>query len=305
MKNICKYCNKEIIYHKKQQFAAHIGNCKYNPNRTKISIKNEYTFNCLKCNNKYLLELSTNEYNKGIYKKYCSKSCANSRGKLSDEHKNKISKSLKNKVKNIKLHNLTCTICDNQFKHQKKTIKTCSKECLKKLHKQNGSLGGKKMFHNKQNVNNNNQITYIYALLDEHNNIRYIGKSNNVKHRFNIHLKEAKKKRTHKEKWINSMLENKLKPHYLILDECRLSDWILFEQYWIDQTKAWCFDLTNGTSGGEGSNGFKGKTHSDETKQKLRIINKGKKKSKETKDKISIGLKEYYKNKKRDKKSLI
>lgn len=288
MEKICKYCNTLITYNKKQQLGAHIGNCSKNPNRKIQQNKKEYILNCNRCNNQYIVNCTEYLYSIKKYKKYCSTSCANKR-KQSNEHKIKTSNSLKlyyknnpriikpkikivkpPKVKNIKLHDLTCTICDNQFKHQKKTIKTCSKECLKKLHKQNGSLGGKKMFHNKQNVNNNNQITYIYALLDEHNNIRYIGKSNNVKHRFNIHLKEAKKKRTHKEKWINSMLENNIKPNYIILDECLSSDWILFEQYWIDQTKAWGFSLTNGTSGGEGSNGFKGKTHSNETKNKIR-----------------------------------
>ena len=115
-------------------------------------------------------------------------------------------------------------------------------------------------------------ITYIYALCDEYNNIRYIGKANNIEKRFKNHLKESKYKRTHKEKWINSMIERGLKPTHFILDECISSDWILMEEYWIEQAKVWGFKLTNGTSGGEGSNGFKGKKHTQETKYKLSII---------------------------------
>ena len=42
------------------------------------------------------------------------------------------------------------------------------------------------------------------------------------------------------------------------------------EEFWISLAKSWGFNLTNGTSGGEGSNGFKGKKHSEETKRKLR-----------------------------------
>ena len=113
-------------------------------------------------------------------------------------------------------------------------------------------------------------ITYIYALTDEHKNIRYIGKSNNVEVRYKYHLKESKQKRTHKEKWINSMLEKNIKPGFFILEECAFSDWILMEEFWISLAKSWGFNLTNGTSGGEGRNGFKGKKHSEETKRKLR-----------------------------------
>ena len=47
--------------------------------------------------------------------------------------------------------------------------------------------------------------------------------------------------------------------------------------YWISQFKSWNFNLLNGTDGGEGSNGFKGKKHTDETKEKCK---EGAKKSK-------------------------
>lgn len=246
MNKECKYCKKNIQYDIPQQLGNHISNCKENPNRK--SNKHEllkYNFNCLKCCNEYKLELSLNNYNKGKYKKFCSRSCANSRI-ISEEQKETVSKKL--------------------TKDKPEKIKLTSKE--------SGSIGGKKSSYNKKQYDSN-MITYIYALCDENNNIRYIGKANDVNTRYKNHLKESKRKRTHKEKWINSMLEKGLKPGHFILDECIYSDWILMEEYWIAQAKSWGFNLTNGTSGGDGSDGFRGKKHTQETKDKLRQISTG------------------------------
>ena len=60
-------------------------------------MKNIYTFNCQKCGKEYKLELTENEFNKGKYKKFCSRSCANSRIH-SEETKQKISKSVYNTI---------------------------------------------------------------------------------------------------------------------------------------------------------------------------------------------------------------
>lgn len=252
MNKECKYCKKNIQYDIPQQLGNHISNCKENPNRK--SNKHEllkYNFNCLKCCNEYKLELSLNNYNKGKYKKFCSRSCANSRI-ISEEQKETVSKKL------------------TKDKTEKKISKN-KQEKIKLTNKERGSLGGKKSSYNKKQYNSN-MITYIYALCDENNNIRYIGKANDVNIRYKNHLKESKRKRTHKEKWINSMLEKGLKPEHFILDECFSSDWILMEEYWITQAKSWGFKLTNGTSGGDGSDGFKGKKHTQETKDKLRLL---------------------------------
>ena len=246
MNKECKYCKMDIQYDTHQQYGNHVSNCKDNPNRKSNKHKLfEYNFNCLKCNNEYKLELSLNNYNKEKYKKYCSRSCANSRI-ITEEQKEIVSKKLS--------------------KDKPEKIKLTSKE--------SGSIGGKKSSYNKKQYDSN-MITYIYALCDEHNNIRYIGKANDVNNRYKNHLKESKRKRTHKEKWINSMLERGLKPGHFILDECISSDCILMEEYWITQAKSWGFNLTNGTSGGEGSDGFRGKKHTQETKEKLRQISTG------------------------------
>ena len=115
--------------------------------------------------------------------------------------------------------------------------------------------------------------TYIYTLSDS-NGIKYLGKSDYPDKRLKIHLKECKKKRTRKEKWIKNLLDKGETPILEIIDVVDLSDWSFFESYWISQLRTWGFPILNGTDGGEGSNGFKGKKHTEETKNKLRESSK-------------------------------
>lgn len=112
-------------------------------------------------------------------------------------------------------------------------------------------------------------MIYIYTLSDIKGNL-YVGKTSDLEQRYKTHLKECKKKRTIKEKWIFSLLSNNEKPIIEILEECNEDNWEQYEIYWIGQLKAWGFRLMNGTSGGEGSDGFRGKKHSLETKLKCK-----------------------------------
>ena len=138
-------------------------------------------------------------------------------------------------------------------------------------------------------------MTYIYTLSDK-SGIRYIGKSNNPFYRFKIHLKECKRKKTRKEKWINSLLKRGELPIVEILEEIEEVNWQFFEIYWISQFKAWGFSILNGTDGGEGSNGFKGRKHSEKSKNKVRkTINKFFLDKAEKKKEISTKLKLFYK----------
>ena len=111
------------------------------------------------------------------------------------------------------------------------------------------------------------ETTYLYVLMDNEYQIRYIGKSNNPDKRFKKHLSESKKSRTHKEKWINSLLSNNSRPIMAILDVVSISEWGFWEEFWISQLKSWGFKLTNATNGGEGGDGFRGKSHTKETKE--------------------------------------
>jgi group I intron endonuclease len=111
-------------------------------------------------------------------------------------------------------------------------------------------------------------MTYIYILSDE-NQIRYVGKTKYITKRYRSHMCESKKKRTHKEKWINKVLLEGGKISIQIIDVCddEISDEV--ETYWIWQFKSWGFDLVNLTPGGGGGNSMLGKKLSDETKKKM------------------------------------
>jgi hypothetical protein len=115
---------------------------------------------------------------------------------------------------------------------------------------------------------------YIYTLTDPiTKSVKYVGKTKDLKCRFKKHINESKRKRTYKEKWIDSLVIKGMLPIMDILDIVNELEWSFYEMYWISQMKTWGFELTNGTSGGEGSDGFKGKKHSNETKEKCRIAN--------------------------------
>lgn len=139
--------------------------------------------------------------------------------------------------------------------------------------------------------------TIIYTLSDECR-IRYIGKTVNLKKRYNSHINESSLKRTHKEKWINKTLTNGGKIIMEILDICDEKESDFIESYWISQFKTWGFNLVNLTCGGDGGSPMLGKKHSEETKLKMSELaknrktsiggwNKGLKMSDEFKEKIS------------------
>lgn len=99
------------------------------------------------------------------------------------------------------------------------------------------------------------KTVFIYTLstLEEPNNIRYIGKANNLNKRLIRHLQPSYLKyKTHKNKWIKSELKKGNSIIINELDEVLKNEWIFWEQYWIAQFKLWNFHLTNGTIGGDG-----------------------------------------------------
>lgn len=112
---------------------------------------------------------------------------------------------------------------------------------------------------------------YIYAL-ETNDRIFYIGKTNNPKVRLRKHKSESKLKRTYKENLINNILINGGEIKLSIIDIVSDGDEDFYEIYWISQFKQWGFKLYNLTDGGEGGNCFGGRKHSNETKEKLRII---------------------------------
>lgn len=99
-------------------------------------------------------------------------------------------------------------------------------------------------------------MIYIYSLnCPETGNPRYIGKCTNPKNRLAAHLSKAKGHHTnhHCANWIRSLLSRGLVPTLRIIVELPPSgDWRSAETQAIAEYKAGGFDLTNGTSGGDG-----------------------------------------------------
>ena len=100
------------------------------------------------------------------------------------------------------------------------------------------------------------EIMFIYTLSSssEPDNIRYVGKANNLKDRLRRHIGKyyLNLEINYKNNWIKSELS---KGNKILINELELvdeSNWIEREKYWIEQLKQWGFKLVNTTIGGEG-----------------------------------------------------
>ena len=94
--------------------------------------------------------------------------------------------------------------------------------------------------------------TFIYGLSDPISGmVRYIGKTNNPRQRYNKHLLAYEN--NHKASWIKSLKMNGLLPGMEIIDEVSKKDWQKKEIEYIKLFKACGAKLVNGTLGGEGA----------------------------------------------------
>ncbi len=93
---------------------------------------------------------------------------------------------------------------------------------------------------------------YIYTLVDpETNAIRYIGKTTtSLRERLTNHLCEKKDDR--KNRWINKLKRQGLKPLIQLIEEVPIDAWRERECYWIAYYHAQGCDLTNTSLGGLG-----------------------------------------------------
>lgn len=88
---------------------------------------------------------------------------------------------------------------------------------------------------------------YIYSLSDPNTNeIRYIGKTGNIKNRYNSHLSASRHLKTHLGSWIKSLLAKNILPIINIIEECTLDNWEKREIYHISQYT----NLVNHSKGG-------------------------------------------------------
>lgn len=114
---------------------------------------------------------------------------------------------------------------------------------------------------------------FIYALSDPRDNqIRYIGKTDNLSRRFKMHLTE--KYKSYKCNWIKSLLSINLKPNMLILESVPVDkDWESREIYWIQFYREQGCNLTNMTDGGDQGPNCTGKHLIKSAQGKQNIIN--------------------------------
>ena len=124
-------------------------------------------------------------------------------------------------------------------------------------------------------------VHYIYALSHPiTNEVRYIGKTINIKRRYKQHLYD-KRTKSYKSSWIISLKSLGLKPIMTIIEECNDVNWEDREIYWIQQYD----NLTNTQKGGNGGDDYR-RYIPEESIEKIRQANIGKVLSEEHKNKI-------------------
>ena len=140
---------------------------------------------------------------------------------------------------------------------------------------------------------------FIYALIDPFTDeVRYIGKTIRPHERYVNQMNE--KSNTHRCHWIQSLIAKGTKPKQLILeampDSC---DWKPIERRWIKEAKRIGWNLTNGTSGGDGvqdlspevkakmASTWIGRKHTEESKKKIGQASRGRKHTKAHLEKMS------------------
>lgn len=100
------------------------------------------------------------------------------------------------------------------------------------------------------------KTVFIYSIstLEDPNNIKYIGKTNNsIDKRLDRHLQAYYlKEDTYKARWLKKEINNGNTPIINIVDVVPETEWPFWETYWIAQFKTWGFKLTNTTIGGDG-----------------------------------------------------
>lgn len=143
----------------------------------------EFKMICPLCGKEFVVRGSQNDFNKGRLKKYCSRSCANTRHH-SEETKNKIKETIINKG-NSKTYK--CKVCGKEYKFIKgvSTKKVCSRECLFYIRKhrkdylspdaiKNMSMGGRKSVKLQgDNRRSGNEIYFYELCKNKFNNISH------------------------------------------------------------------------------------------------------------------------------------
>lgn len=155
----------------------------------------------------------------------------------------------------------------------------------------------------------------IYTLSDPVTlKVRYVGITFRGKRRLNEHLSRAVNGgKTHRDCWIRSLIASGVRPSYLVIEHGCGDGWQDAERRWITHFRESC-DLVNHTDGGDGTPGYipspalrkkwsamragvpyqpgrigamKGKSHTQESREKIRQAGLGRHHTKESKAKLS------------------
>lgn len=94
---------------------------------------------------------------------------------------------------------------------------------------------------------------FIYALLDpDTNEVRYIGKTNNLAKRMRGHCGQDLKRASYKSRWIKKLIASGKKPKITVIEECAENNWQVSEKHWIAYYRSIGARLTNQLDGGQG-----------------------------------------------------
>ena len=127
---------------------------------------------------------------------------------------------------------------------------------------------------------------YIYALKDpDTNETRYIGKTDNLRRRYESHIADVTGDDTHRKRWIKKLKAQGKKPRLEIIEIVTEETWQERERCWIEHYKEQGAKLTNSTEGGLGG------THSQtqEARDKISQARMGIKFTQSHKDKPGVG----------------
>lgn len=162
---------------------------------------------CKRCGKPYELTISKSEYNRGKYRKFCSRACANSRVR-SDELKDRVSKKLKElnkaypgKLSHLKTYN--CVQCGKPFTIKDKrnlswrNRRYCSQECKDKWLEDNlysksggyreGSGRGKHGWYKGIWCDSTYELMYVIYCLDHNIDIKRTAKTFQYEYGGKIH----------------------------------------------------------------------------------------------------------------------
>lgn len=117
-----------------------------------------------------------------------------------------------------------------------------------------------------------NARTNIYVLVDPNTqDVRYVGKADDVDRRLRDHLGHCKDRGTHCQRWIAKLKDAGQVPVLVIVENVPVPEWPERERHWISHFESLGHPLTNTAPGGLGGQGVR---HTDEYRQRMSALAK-------------------------------